>query len=270
MRQRIRVDFPVLMIVVLCAVWGSQFSYAEAPSAGATAAFDQYVAKVEARLARQHARETGFVAGAEDSAKSARLKQGEIATENLMRAEAADADGAMLHHLRGTAFVPGATAAQFEQLLRDYGDYPSRFAPDVVRASVLSQSAYEVRAKLRYRQTNVLTVVLDATYDVHFGQLDAEHRYLISRSRSIKEIWREGKADERALSVQEEHGFLWRQNTYWSCEERDGGLLIQIETISLTRDIPRGLGWALRPYVESVPREALDFTLTHVRDALRR
>ncbi|MDE3200548.1 MAG: hypothetical protein KGN79_06460 [Acidobacteriota bacterium] len=270
MRQQIRVVVLVLMIVILYPIWKPRSANAEAPSAEAAAAFDRYAAKVEARLAQQHAKSKGFVAGAEDSSKSIVLQQGQLALENLMPTGEAEADGAMLHHWRGTAFVPGATGAKFEQVLRDYGDYPSRFAPEVVRATVLSMSAAEARAKLRFRQKHVLTVVLDATYDVRFEQLDAEHRYSMSRSSSIKEIWREGSPEERALSVQEEHGFLWRQNTYWSCEERDGGLLIQIETISLTRDIPRGLGWALRGYVESIPRETLAFTLTRMREALRR
>ena len=34
-------------------------------------------------------------------------------------------------------------------------------------------------------------------------------------------------------------------NTYWSYEERDGGLYMQVESISLTRSIPHGLGWAV-------------------------
>ncbi len=63
------------------------------------------------------------------------------------------------------------------------------------------------------------------------------------------------------MSPSEEHGFLWRLNTYWSYEERDGGLYMQIESVSLTRSIPNGLAWIIRPFVESIPRESLEFTL---------
>ena len=73
-----------------------------------------------------------------------------------------------------------------------------------------------------------------------------------------------------ALNPDEEHGFLWRLNTYWSYEERDGGLYMQIESVSLTRSIPAGLGWAVGPFVESVPRESLEFTLRSACNALRR
>jgi hypothetical protein len=44
---------------------------------------------------------------------------------------------------------------------------------------------------------------------------------------------------------------------------------MQIESISLTRDIPAGLGWLIGPFVQSVPRESLEFTLNATRNALR-
>jgi hypothetical protein len=75
---------------------------------------------------------------------------------------------------------------------------------------------------------------------------------------------------ERTLSANEDHGFLWRLNTYWSYAELDGGLYLQIEAVSLTRSIPRGVGWAVQPYVESIPRESLEFTLRSACNALRK
>jgi len=86
----------------------------------------------------------------------------------------------------------------------------------------------------------------------------------------MDEIDGAGTAKERRLSGGEEHGFLYRLNTYWSYEERDGGLYLQVEAVSLTRSVPRGLGWAIGPYVESVPRESLEFTLRSAVNALRR
>ena len=123
---------------------------------------------------------------------------------------------------------------------------------------------------MRVRQKHVITVVMDATYDIGFGRLDARHGFSISRSTRISEIGEAGTGKERVLGSSEEHGFLWRLNTYWSYEERDGGLYVQIETISLSRAIPAGLGWALRPYVESVPRESMEFTLRCAQKRWRR
>jgi hypothetical protein len=132
------------------------------------------------------------------------------------------------------------------------------------------QQGDHYQATMRVRQQHILTVVMDTTYDVTFGQLDAQQGYSISRSTKISEIGSPGTAKERALSPKEEVGFLWRLSTYWSYEERDGGLYIQIESVSLTRSIPTGLGWLIGPFVESVPRESLEFTLRATRDALKK
>src|SRR5260370_37104869 len=109
---------------------------------------------------------------------------------------------------------------------------------------------------------------MDTTYEITFGRLDAQHGYSTSRSTRTAEIDSPGTDKERTLNSSEEHGFLWRLNTYWSYEERDGGLYMQIESVSLTRSIHSGLGWSVRPFVESVPRESLDFTLRSVANAL--
>jgi hypothetical protein len=123
---------------------------------------------------------------------------------------------------------------------------------------------------MRVRQRHVITVVMDTAYDVTFSTLDPLRGYSISRSTQISEIDSPGAPRERALTPAQDHGFLWRLNTYWTYEERDGGLYIQIESVSLTRSIPTGLAWAVGPFVESVPRESLDFTLRATSAALRK
>jgi hypothetical protein len=51
-------------------------------------------------------------------------------------------------------------------------------------------------------------------------------------------------------------------------EERDGGVYVQSEVASLTRDIPTGLGWLVGPFVTSIPKETLLFTLESTRRAI--
>jgi hypothetical protein len=57
-------------------------------------------------------------------------------------------------------------------------------------------------------------------------------------------------------------------NTWWRFEEKDGGTYVECQTVSLTRDIPAGLGWLVGGYVTSVPRESLTFTLATTREAV--
>jgi hypothetical protein len=245
------------------------------PSPAAASAFDAYIAALESRLAHQHASSNAFLAPLSSVPQSEmRLRKGDLVIEQLTPSSTADLPGAMLHHWRGAAFAPGAKAADFEELMKNFNAYPQGFAPQVLRASALPQAPDRgndhFRVFMRVRQRNVLTVVMDTTYDVTFGRLDPRHGYSISRSVGISEIDSPGTAAERVLSSSEEHGFLWRLNTYWTYEERDDGLYMQIETVSLARSIPQGLGWAVRPYVESIPREFLESTLRSTCNALQR
>jgi hypothetical protein len=56
-------------------------------------------------------------------------------------------------------------------------------------------------------------------------------------------------------------------NSYWKFLERDGGVYIQCESISLTRSIP---WWATiaRPLITGIPKESLTYTLQTTRDVL--
>ncbi len=252
-------------------VWGllifltGPYAKAVQPTPAAVSGFNAYVTKVESRLNRQHRSIQDFLV----SENGARLHTGELIIDRLTPSNGIDLPDAMLHHWRGSAFAPGATAADFERLMRDFNAYPQHYAPQVLSAKVIAQRGDQYQAVMRIRQKHVITVVLETVYNVVFARLDGRRGYSISRSTRISEIDSPGTAKERALSPSEENGFLWRLNTYWSYEERDDGLYMQIESISLTRSIPTGLGWAIGPFVESLPRESLEFTLRATRDALQ-
>jgi len=241
------------------------------PQPAAVAAFNSYIGAVESRLAQQHCSHTAFLAPAASAPQSEeRLRRGELIIEDLTPTAGAALPGAMLHHWRGTAFAAGAKAADFERLMKDLSGYPQRYSPQVLQARIVAEQGDRLQAVMRVRQRHVITVVMDTAYDITYARLDALHGYSISRSTHISEIDSPGTSNERALNSKEEHGFLWRQNTYWTFEERDGGLTMQIESISLSRSIPTGLAWAVRPFVESVPRDSLEFTLRSTGNALRR
>ena len=239
---------------------------AAGPSTAAVSAFDTYIAKVEARVQQQHRSAKDLIVPVD----RARLRQGEQIIEQVTPPSGSDLPGAMLHHWRGTAFAPGATAADFERLMKGFEAYPQTYAPQIVEARVLTHSDNRFQVTMRVRQKHVITVVMDTIYDIAFGRLDAQHGYSVSRSTRISEIESPGAPKERALGPDDNHGFLWHLNTYWSYEEGDGGLYMQIESVSLSRSVPEGLGWAIKPFVESVPRESLEFTLRSTCNALRK
>ncbi len=265
MRQGRRTMTNRLLAMAALAALGAVAAAGEAPNAAAQSAFQAYVQEVEARLDAEHKRPDTYLAPEDWQ----RVRAGEPVIEELTAKNKAQLEGALIHDWRGTAFAPGATAAEFERVLRDFAAYPREFAPQVVSAKATELGADHAVAVLRVRQQHVITVVLDTAYDIAYARADSmngpKRGTIASRSSRVEEIGANG----RPLSAAAEHGFLWRMNTYWSYEERDGGVYMQIESVSLTRSIPTGLGWAIGPFVESVPRESIEFTLRAVVKALK-
>ena len=79
-----------------------------------------------------------------------------------------------------------------------------------------------------------------------------------------------GKPNEKVQPPDAGYGFLWRLDTYWRFEERDGGAYAECRAISLTRDIPTVLKWIIEPMVRSLPKDTLIHTLKATRDAVVR
>jgi hypothetical protein len=268
---RYKIPITHLWLFQLAILIALQGQLAAQPSPDAVKSYNAYISQVETDLNKQHHASATFLAPFSAGQQGeAHLHHGEFIIEAVSSAEKSELKGALLHHWRGTTFAPGAKLDDVERLLKNFNSYPQLYAPQVLSAKILDQNGDHLHATMRVRQKHILTVVLDSTYDITYGRLDAQHGYSSSESTQISEVADSGTTKEHILSAQEAHGFLWRQNTYWSYEERDGGVYMQIESVSMSRSIPTGLGWAIRPFVESVPRESLEFTLRSTCNALKK
>lgn len=235
-------------------------------------AFDQYVTKAEARITQSRGKAGSFLAidelaPTQRAQTMASLRSGEVVIEKNGEAPLQIPDG-LIHDWAGTVFIPRATVVQVLSLIQDY-DHSSRYySPDVIQSRLVSHQGDDFHVFMRLKKHKVVTVVLDTEYDVHYARLDAAHRYSNSRSTRIREIADPGTPTEHALSAGNDHGFMWRLNSYWAFEQIGDGVIVECEAISLTRDIPSGLGWMIGPFVNSIPRESLQFTLHATRTAL--
>lgn len=191
------------------------------------------------------------------------LKAGRIVIDNGKRS---NAPSGLIHQWTGVGFIPGATLQQTLNFIQDYNNHSTHYRPDVVKSKLLSRNGNNFKINLRFLKNKAITVVLDTEHDVTFSNLDAKHSSSLAHTTKVAEVEGAGTAGEKILPPGTGWGFLWKMNTYWRFAEKDGGTYVQCETISLTRDIPFGLGWAVGPFVNSVPQESLTFTLTRTRD----
>lgn len=250
--------------------FGAGSAHAEQLKPETVAAFDHYVQLSEARMSEEIAsgnflRVDGLPQRGTDLA---RLKHGEVIVERLETLRAVPVPGGLIHHWMGTVFIRGATLDRTLTFLQDYDHQSKFYAPDVERSKLISQNGDDFKIFLRLRKHKVITVILDTEYDVKYSRLAADRATSDSRSTRIAEVENAGQPNESEKPAGNDSGFLWRLNSYWRLLQRDGGVYVQLEAISLTRNIPGGLNWLIGPFVSSIPKESLEFTLTRTRDAL--
>ena len=61
--------------------------------------------------------------------------------------------------------------------------------------------------------------------------------------------------------AKDDNGFLWRLNAYWRYEAWNGGVLVECESVSLSRPVPLLLRPMAGPIVDRIARESLEGTL---------
>jgi hypothetical protein len=260
------------LLALFAALSGGTLSAAELQPK-TTAAFDRYVEAAERRMSAEIKSPTSFLwldtlDAARQQEVRARLRRGEVVTERLRVAEKIDVPDGLVHHWVGIVFIPSAHVRDAVRLMQDYDRHASLFAPNVVRSKILARNGDRFRVFLRFYMKKVISVTLNTENDAQFVTVAPDRVYSTIRSTRVSEVEDAGTPAEKELPPGQGHGFMWRLNTYWRFLERDGGTYVQCESITLSRDVPFGLGWVIKPFITEVPKDSLTFTLQRVRAAL--
>ena len=239
-------------------------------------AFERYVRVTEARMAEELRDGNAFLwldrlAEPHRQSHYAELQQGQIYIESLETREDGQPikvpDG-MVHHWVGVIFIPGVTLQQALALIQDYDNHQNIYKPEVRRSKLLGRDGDSFHIYLQFYRKTIRTVVLNSEFDVRYFPLDAARVHSQGHSARIAEVEDFDQPDEHELPVGKDHGYLWRLNTYWRFQEKDGGVYVQLETIGLTRRIPAFIAWLINPLVKRIPRESLSSLLSSTRTAL--
>ncbi len=175
-----------------------------------------------------------------------------------------DLPGAIIHDWAGAILVPGASLEKALTVLQSYDDYKRIYAPQVTESKLYSHQGDHWRSYLKLYKRALLPAIFDTEYDVEYRELDRTRWAVLSRSTKVAEI-----DGGQVLPVGTGHGYLWRLNAYWLLEQRPQGVYLECRAISMSRDIPLGLAWAIKPMIVSLPRDSLQQTLDATARALR-
>ncbi len=254
----------LLLLAFACAA--SAFPF-ERLDPATLAAFERYVERADARIEAQVTRGDGFLVATTPKIRAS-LRAGEILTQAKAGRGELHVTAGLIHDWAGAVFLPGVTIGAVLNLLQDYEHHPQIYRPEVVRAQLLSHEGNDFRVRLRLVKVKGVTVVLDTEHTIHYERRDENRWWSRSRATRISEIESPGTPQERALPPGTGRGFVWALRTWWTFQQLDGGVYVECEALSLSRDIPKGLAWLIEPIIRNFPRESLENTLKATRAAM--
>jgi putative flippase GtrA len=196
------------------------------------------------------------------------LLSGEIPVRRVSEKDDAIPDG-MIHHWRGSVFIPGITLDYVLSRVENPRPEDSK-QEDVLDSRVLDKSPGHIRMYLKLQRSKIVTVVYNTEHLVRFRRCGNGRAFSSSTATRIAEIENFRESTEREKPEGHDHGYLWRMNSYWRYEEIKGGVLVECESMTLSRSIPSLLEFMVRPLINSVARESMKRTLESMRTRMTR
>ena len=237
-------------------------------------AFDRYIEVSEARISSEL--NNGpflFVDALSETRRQeayAQLRKGQLLISQVNTKEEGhpiEIHHGLIHDWVGLLFVPNVSLSQTLAVVQDYDNHENIYKPEVRRSKLLNRSGNNFNVFLQLYKESLVTVVINANFDVTYEPL-GPHR-VVSRSYSTRlaEVQNHDRPDEREEPVDDAHGYLWRLYSYWRFEEKDGGVYVQLESIGLSRGVPAIFAWLVNPLLRSIPRATLSNLLVATRRA---
>jgi hypothetical protein len=175
----------------------------------------------------------------------------------------------MIHDWIGAVIVPNVTLDQALRVIEDYDHYGEVYQPLVRKCTTLARDGDRVRLNVvAVQKAFSVTAVVNTEEQVQLVRLGPKKAYIISNAVRVEEIADYGQPTEHPFSESRRPGYVWREVTVQRLEERNGGVYIELETIVLSRGIPHGFSWLIKPLVNELPRKLMLDTLNDTRTAV--
>ncbi len=232
-----------------------------------TASFERYAQGVEQQLLSRWQGHRSFLAI--DDLPSER--EGVLAGNLLVRPAVSDnpiaVPGGLIHDWIGAVFIPDTPLRRVVAILQDF-DHHAQIYPEVFSSRLIRRNGNDLVGYWRLqRKQQLIPVAFDVEEEAHYRQIAPGKWICRAYAKRISEVDYPGTSHEKISPPDEGQGLLWRLYAYWSLEALNHGVLAECRTLSLSRSIPIALGWVVKPFVQSLPRESLESTLTNTRTA---
>ncbi len=262
-----------LLFVLAIGMTGSPVMGAQLQEKTLTA-WDVYVRLTEERIQGELSSSSGFLAQDFQSVPKGQMERdavlsGKILVEKMNtlnpRGRKIKVPAGTLHHWRGSVFIPDVDLETVLAQVRN----PARqkdLQEDVLESRILEENDDSLRIYLKLVRSKIVTVTYNTEHLIEYQR----HGEGLASSRSIAtkiaELEDAGTPSEREKPEGKDHGFLWKLNSYWRYKQVDGGVLVECESLTLSRGVPVILAPFVKPIITDVARESMQRTLSSMRD----
>jgi putative flippase GtrA len=268
-RPLIPVAATVMVTLSSASIWAGTLGVRAADSMAASpatlAAWRSYASILDARQARAGPDGAFFASTTPDW--MGRVRAGDVHIEKI---ETGAVPGGRIHHWVGAVFVPSLTVPAVIDRLERYAGQESELYEDVVASKLMARDGDRLTVYMKLRRTSIITVTYNTEHAIEYRRISGSRAMGRSVATRIAELDDGATAREREKPAAEDRGFLWGLNAYWRYEATSGGVLIECESVSLSRPVPLLIRPLANPIVDRIARESLERTLRSLRAALSR
>ena len=234
-------------------------------------AWADYRERTEARIGTELAAQPAFLASAflkpaERATFESAIRLGHVPVVTMQtrteRGRPIDVPAAAVHHRLGGVLLPNTTLDAVLRFAQDY-DGHARFFLDVERARLLRRRGDTFDIELLVRLNRPKRVRYRTEHTVTYRRLNPAREVSFSVATVIEELRGSTMIPEASLNPS---GILKEMSSYWRFEQRPDGVIVECETINLSRDIPLLLRPFLSGYVQSIATDSLRRTLLNLRE----
>lgn len=232
-------------------------------------AFEIYIQAAEAEAGKVLEAGGAFLWSDGNAERTRKIREGHVVARFWAGRGPTKVPNGLIHDWIGAAFIPSKNAEDVLTLIQDYDHHKNIYQPEVMLSRLIRRDGDDFQVYLRLLKKKIMTVVLDTEHEVRYSSQGRSRWICRSYTTRVAEVEDAGRPKEKVLPPDTGYGFLWRLYSYWRFEEREGGVFVECRAVSLSRDMPFGLGWVIEPIIQKLPEESLTKTLEDTRRALQ-
>ena len=254
-------------LAILFLLLSPTLSEAAEPRQETLRAWDDYIRSVNASVADRVVGTRPFLWVDDSSEIQRRVQHGELVVTNH---DPRKVPQGMIHHWVGAMFVPNVTLDLVMLALNNYDRYSEIYKPLIRKTVVLDRNGDTVKLNvLAVQKALSVTAAVETDEEIRITRPAPNRVSIKADSVRMQEIADYGKLSEHPYPEARRPGYVWRAVIVQRLEQRDGGVYVELETISLSRGIPVEVRWLIKPLTDDLPRKMMTDMLSATRAAVQ-